>query len=445
MTCNIGMVSLGCAKNQTDAEIMLGLLAQDGYAIVDDPADADVIIVNTCGFIESAKQESIDAILEMAQYKEDKCKLLIATGCLAERYSDEIIKELPEVDSVLGTGDFDSICSVIKRAFEGEKQVICGNKDRTPDESLPRILTTPSYSAYLKISDGCDNNCTYCAIPKIRGRYRSRTKESIIEEAKNLAEGGVKELILIAQDTTRYGIDLYGKYCLNELLEELVKIEGIHWIRVHYYYAEAITKELIDTMAKYDKICNYIDMPVQHANNTVLRRMARRTNREEMTQKINYIREKMPDAVIRTSIIAGFPGETQEQFEELCDFVKEIRFDRMGVFAYSQEEDTAAALFEDQIDEEIKQKRLDTLMKIQQQISLEHNREKVGKRMEVLVEGYDEESFLFYGRSYGDSIEVEGLVYFGTEEEVEPGDFVTVEILNADEYDLMGKTVKEVD
>ena len=441
MTYNIGMVSLGCAKNQTDAEIMLGLLSQDGYAIVENPADADVIVVNTCGFIESAKQESIDAILEMAQFKQDRCKLLIATGCLAERYSNQIMQELPEVDAVLGTGDFDSICKVIKKAFEGEKQVICGNKDRTPDDNLPRILTTPFYSAYLKISDGCDNNCTYCAIPKIRGKYRSRPMENIINEARELAQNGVKELILIAQDTTRYGIDLYGKYCLDTLLEELVKIEDIHWIRVHYYYAEAITKELVDTMAKHKKICNYIDMPVQHANNDVLRRMARRTNREEMTEKINYIRQKMNDAVIRTSIIVGFPGETQEQFEELCDFVKETRFDRMGVFAYSQEEDTAAASFDDQIDEQTKQERLDMLMTMQQSISLELNRQKIGKRLEVLVEGYDEENYLFFGRSQGDSIDVDGLVYFATEDEVEMGEFVIVEILDADEYDLTGRVV----
>ena len=442
MTYNIGMVSLGCAKNQTDAEIMLGLLSEDGYAIVDDPADADIIIVNTCGFIESAKQESIEAILEMARYKEGRCKLLIATGCLAERYNSQVMSEMPEVDAVLGTGDFDSICSVIKSAFEGEKPIICGNKDRTPDDDLPRVLTTPQYSAYLKISDGCDNNCTYCAIPKIRGRYRSRTKENIVKEAKELAKRGVKELILIAQDTTRYGIDLYGRYCLDELLEELVKIDGIHWIRVHYYYAEAITKELVDTMARHSKICNYIDIPIQHANNDILRRMARRTNRDEITQKINYIREKMPDAVIRTSIIVGFPGETQEQFNELCDFVKEMKFDRMGVFAYSQEEDTAAANFKDQIDEKTKQKRLDTLMKIQQKISLSLNQQKIGKRIEVLVEGYDEDNFLFYGRSRGDSIDVDSLVYFATEDEVNAGDFITVEILAADEYDLTGKEVK---
>lgn len=441
MKYNIGLVSLGCAKNQTDAEIMLGILAEDGFNIVYDPAEADVIVVNTCGFIESAKQESIDTILEMAEYKNGRCKLLIVTGCLAERYSKEILTELPEADAVLGTGDYDKITEIIKEAFDGKKPVLCGHKDRTPEERLPRILSTPPYTAYLKIADGCDNNCTYCAIPKIRGHFRSRAIENIVEEARDLAENGVRELILIAQDTTRYGADLYGEYSLDKLLLELVKIDKIEWIRVHYFYPEAITDSLIDVMAKYDKICNYIDMPVQHANNNILRRMARRTSREQMMEKINKIRKKMPDSVIRTSIIVGFPGETQEQFEELCDFVREIKFDRMGVFAYSQEEDTAAAEFENQIDENVKQSRLDTLMTMQQGISLELNKAKIGKTLEVIVEGYDEESFLFYGRSRGDSIEVDGKVYFGTETEVNEGDIINVEILDADEYDLTGRRI----
>lgn len=442
MSYNIGLVSLGCAKNQTDAEIMLGILADDGFNIVYDPSEADVIVVNTCGFIESAKQESIDAILEMAEYKNERCRLIIATGCLAERYSGEILTEIPEVDAVLGTGDYDKIAEIIKEAFSGNRPVICGHKDRTPAERLPRILSTPPYTAYLKIADGCDNNCTYCAIPKIRGHFRSRAIEDIVEEARTLAENGVKELILIAQDTTRYGVDLYGEYSLDKLLCELVKIDDIQWIRVHYYYAEAITDSLIDVMAKHDKICNYIDMPIQHANNDILRRMARRTSKEEMVEKITKIREKMPDCVIRTSIIVGFPGETEEQFKELCDFVKEIRFDRMGVFAYSQEEDTAAADFDGQIDEDIKQDRLDALMTLQQGISLELNRAKIGKTLEVLAEGYDEESFLFYGRSRGDSIDVDGKVYFGIEREIAEGDIIKVEIVNADEYDLMGKAVE---
>ena len=443
MKCKIGMVSLGCAKNQNDAEIMLGILLQDGYEIVADPSQADVIIVNTCGFIESAKRESIDALLEMAEYKEDKCRLLIASGCLAERYSEEIAKEIPEVDAIIGTGDYDRIAEAIKKAFDGEKPIICGHKDRTPEERLPRVLSTPPYTAYLKIADGCDNNCTYCAIPKIRGKFRSRAIDDIVSEAEGLAENGVKELILIAQDTTRYGVDLYGKYSLDSLLEELVKIEKIQWIRVHYYYTEAITEGLITTMAKYDKICNYIDMPIQHINNTILRRMARRTTREETIEKIKMIREKMSDCTIRTSIIVGFPGETEEQFNELYEFVKNIRFDRMGVFSYSQEEGTPAAEFENQIDEETKQKRLDALMTLQQGISLEMNRAKIGNVIEVIVEGYDADNFLFYGRSRGDSIDVDGKVYFGTENEVDEGDIIKVKIVDADEYDLTGQRVEE--
>ena len=397
---NIGLVSLGCAKNQTDAEIMLGILANDGFNITYNPSDADVIIVNTCGFIESAKQESIDAILEMAQYKNGRCRLLIATGCLAERYSGDILIELPEVDAIVGTGDYDKIAEVIREAFKGEKPVICGHNDRTPDERLPRILSTPSYTAYLKIADGCDNNCTYCAIPMIRGHFRSRKIEDIVEEAENLAKNGVKELILIAQDTSRYGKDLYGEYSLDKLLEKL---------------------------------------PVQHGNNEILRRMARRTTQEQMVERINKIREKMPDCTIRTSIIVGFPGETEEQFNDLYEFVKKVRFDRMGAFTYSQEEDTPAADFPNQVDEEIKEERLDRLMTLQQGISLELNKAKLGKTLEVLVEGYDEESFLFYGRSRGDSIDVDGKVYFATEEEVTPGDIIKVKILDADEYDLTGQ------
>lgn len=438
---NIGMVSLGCAKNQTDAETMLGIVSEYGHNIVAEPGEADVIVVNTCGFIESAKQESIDAILEMSEYKKDKCKILIASGCLAERYNEELLKELPEVDAIVGTGDYHKICEVIEACKKGEKPALFGNKDFTPDDDLPRILSTPEYTAYLKIADGCDNNCTYCAIPLIRGKFRSRRMEDIVNEAEELAQNGVKELILIAQDTTRYGKDLYGEYKLAELLKKLCEIDGILWIRTHYYYTEAISKELIDVMADNEKICNYIDMPIQHINNRILRRMARRTNREEIEEKISYIRKKIPDAVIRTSIIVGFPGETEEEFEELYDFVKDIKFDRMGVFAYSPEEDTAASLFDDQIDEEIKEERLNRLMTLQQGISLEKNQEKIGQVLEVLAEGYDEESYLFYGRSRGDSIDVDGTVYFAANDEIEFGDIVNVEILDASEYDLTGKQV----
>ncbi len=441
MKYNIALMSLGCAKNQTDGEIMLGILADEGYNIVADPSLADVIIVNTCGFIDSAKQESIDAILEMAEYKKERCKLLIATGCLSERYSSEMSEELPEVDAILGTGDYDRIAKTIKKALDGEKVIEAGHQNRNIEEGLPRILSTPSYTAYLKISDGCDNNCTYCAIPMIRGHYRSRRIEDVVNEAEALVDSGVKELILIAQDTTRYGIDLYKEQKLHTLLEELVKIDGVEWIRIHYFYAEALYDELIEVMTKHDKICKYIDMPIQHASDYILRRMARRTTGEEIRQRINDLRKNMKDVTIRTSLIVGFPGETEADFNTLYDFVKEMEFDRLGVFAYSCEEGTPAARFEDQIDDKIKQERLDKIMTLQQGISLSKNKAKIGKVLEVLVEGYDEGSFLFYGRSRADSIEIDGLVYFGTETEVNPGDIIKVKILDADEYDLTGTKV----
>ena len=441
MSFNIGLVSLGCAKNQTDAEAMLGILNSDGYHIVFDPEEADAIIVNTCGFIESAKQESINTLLEMAQYKEGRCKLLIASGCLAERYSKEIAEQIPEVDAIIGTGDYDRIAEAIQGAADGEMPIICGEPNRDPEEGLPRILSTPSYTAYLKIAEGCSNNCTYCAIPMIRGKFRSRKPEAVIAEAESLAKSGVKELIIIAQDTTRYGTDLFGKPSLATLLEKLVEVEGIEWIRIHYLYPEAVTDELIETMAKYDKICSYVDMPIQHINNEILRRMARRTNRAEIESRINKLREKIPGCIIRTSIIVGFPGETDEQFQELYGFVKEAHIDRMGVFAYSQEEGTPAANFENQVTEEVKQERLDKLMTLQQGISLEMNRARIGSVIDVIVEGYDEDNFLFVGRSRGDSIDVDGKVYIGTETEVEPGDIIKVKILDADEYDLTGNRV----
>ncbi|MDD6734760.1 MAG: 30S ribosomal protein S12 methylthiotransferase RimO [Clostridiales bacterium] len=440
----IGMVSLGCPKNQTDSEIMLGILEDKGHVLVNDPKEAEAIVVNTCGFIDPAKQESIDTILEMAEYKKSgKCRLLIATGCLAERYHADIKKELPEVDAVVGAGDFDKIAEVIEGAEKGESICLWGHQNCEIPENLPRILTTPGYTAYLKIADGCDNNCTYCAIPMIRGRFRSRKIEDIAAEAENLAANGVKELILIAQDTTRYGKDIYGEYALDKLLLRLCRIDGIHWIRVHYYYAEAITDSLIDVMAGNPKICHYVDMPIQHINNEILRRMARRTNRREIEEKIARLREKMPDVSIRTSIIAGFPGETEEQFSELYNFLKEIKLDRVGVFAYSKEENTPAADFDGQIDDSVKEERRGRLMELQQGISLEKNRRKIGSVTEVLCEGYDEDNFMYYGRSYADSIDVDGRVYFAAEDEVEIGSFVQVEILDADEYDLTGQTVRK--
>ena len=440
----IGMVSLGCAKNQTDAEIMLGILAEAGHKIVNSPKEAEAIIVNTCGFITPAKQESIDAILEMAQYKkEGKCRLLIATGCLAERYNTEMEKEIPELDAIVGTGDFDKIAKIIKKSENGEKICLFGHQNYTLPEKLPRILSTPFYTAYVKIADGCDNNCTYCAIPKIRGHYKSRKIEDIIDEAVRLSENGVKELILIAQDTTRYGIDLYGEPSLARLLSELCKIEKIHWIRTHYFYPEAITDELIRVMAENEKICPYVDMPIQHINDDILRRMARRTNRCQTEERIKSIRARIPDAAIRTSIIAGFPGETEEQFRELAEFIKEVKFERMGVFAYSKEEGTPAYDFPCQIEDGEKERRKNELMEIQQKISRKNNNEKIGTVQEVLCEGYDADNFMYFGRSRADSIDVDGKVYFASSDEVEIGTFVKVKILDADEYDLTGKTLEE--
>ena len=436
----IGMVSLGCAKNQTDAEIMLGILAEKGHEIVNNPEAAEVIIVNTCGFITPAKQESIDTIFEMAEYKKNgKCRILIATGCLAERYNTEMEKEIPELDAIVGTGDFDRIAEIIEKQ---EKICVFGHQNYDLPENLPRILTTPFYTAYLKIADGCDNNCTYCAIPKIRGHYKSRKKEDIISEAERLAENGVKELILIAQDTTRYGIDLYGEPSLSVLLEELCKIDGIHWIRTHYFYTEAITDELIRVMAESEKICPYVDMPIQHINDEILRRMARRTNRRQIEERIAKIRESVTDVSIRTSIIAGFPGETEEQFEELKAFIRATEFDRMGVFVYSKEEDTPAYCFPCQIDEAVKERRRNELMEIQQEISQKKNKEKIGTVQEVVCEGYDEGNFMYYGRSRADSIDVDGKVYFAAADEVQVGTFLKVEILDADEYDLTGRALE---
>lgn len=437
----IGVVSLGCPKNLTDSETMIGLLCEAGHEIVTDVSAAEIIIVNTCGFIDTAKQESIDTILEMAQYKRQNCRKLIMCGCLAERYHDEILSELPEVDAVVGANDFPRIVDVINDCLDGDTPIFYGNQDSPLPEGLPRVISTPGYTAYLKIADGCDNNCTYCAIPLIRGKYRSRKIEDITAEAQALAEKGVKELIIIAQDTTRYGKDLYGRYSLDRLLTELCKIDGIHWIRLHYFYPEAIVEDLLDIMAREKKICRYIDMPIQHINNDILRRMARRTDSLEIEKKIAVIREKMPDAVIRTSLISGFPGETEEAHRELAEFLKRAKLDRVGVFAYSQEENTPAARFEGQLSDKVKQSRRDELMQIQREISFEKNKQRLGTVLEVLCEGYDEDNFMYYGRSYGDSIDIDSRVYFAAEDEVQTGSFVNVEILDCDEYDLTGRAL----
>ena len=438
----IGFVSLGCPKNLVDTEVMLGILGQEGYDIVSRPEQADVIVVNTCGFIDSAKEESIQTILEMAEYKKDRCKLLIMSGCLAERYHDEILEEIPEVDAVVGTGDYSRIAEVIRRAFAGEKVVLYGHMDEELAGEEPRVLSTHSASAYLKIADGCDNRCTYCVIPQLRGRYRSRKMEDILREAEGLALQGVKELIVIAQDTTRYGFDLYGEYRLARLLRALAKIEGIHWIRVHYLYPEVITEELIETFRSEPKLVKYMDIPIQHCNDEVLKRMGRHSGKQQLYSLLNGLKEQIPELILRTSLIAGFPGETEEQFEELLQFVRDMEFDRLGAFAYSQEQGTPAAKLSDQLDEAVKAKRAEKILAVQREISEKKQREKLGKTYEVLTEGYDPDNLMYYGRTYGDSIDIDTTTYFAAQEEVPEGSFVLVIILDADDYDLTGEMVQ---
>ena len=432
------MASLGCSKNLIDSEQMLGLLEQSGYEIVENEEDADILIVNTCTFIESAKMESIECILELAQYKKTgHCKYLIVTGCLAQRYKEQILSELPEVDAVIGTNEYDKIADVIRSLDEEqEKRLFCAETPLLCETS--RLRSTPGYTAYLKIAEGCDNHCTYCVIPSIRGRYRSRRMEDIISEAKELAADGVKELVVIAQDTTRYGKDLYGEYRLAELLRELCHIDNIEWVRVHYCYPEIVTDKLIDVFAEESKLCNYFDIPIQHCSDGILKRMGRRTNKKQITELIAQIRHRLPDAVIRTSLIVGFPGETEEEFEELRQFVEETKFDRLGVFAYSREEDTPAYDMDNQIDEEEKERRRELLMMVQSEISQQLNEDKIGKTVRVLVEGKDEIIKSYYGRTYADSIEIDGKVFFKSDKPLKEGDFASVKIEQVLEYDLFG-------
>ncbi len=433
----IGFISLGCNKNLCDTENMMGLLAENGYEITPYPEDAEVIVVNTCGFIESAKQESIDTILEMAEYKENNCKLLVACGCLAQRYPDEIRAELPEVDVIIGTTAFPEIVEAVKSGLAGKKEAYIYDIDKPECEGLPRVRTTPTYTAYLKIAEGCDNRCTYCAIPYIRGKYRSRSMENILAEAKALCDDGVKELIVVAQDTTRYGIDLYGEKKLSELLTELCKIENLHWVRVHYCYPEELDDNLIETIKTQSKIVKYLDIPVQHGCDSVLKRMGRKTDRKSIEELVSKLRREIPDITLRTSIIAGFPGETEEEFSELCDFLEKVRFDRTGVFAYSCEENTPAAKFKGQLDEEIKEARRDATMELCQRVSIERNEAMIGKVITVMAEGFVDN--LYYGRSGGESIEIDPKIYFGAHRDLAPGDFVQVEIKSADVYDLYGE------
>ena len=429
MNYKVGMISLGCAKNQVDAEMLLYTLKERGFQFVSDPEEADAVIVNTCGFIESAKQESIDEILELGNLKrEGKIKAIVVTGCLAERYQDEITKQLYEIDAAVGIGANDKIADVVLKALEGDKVELFPDKLQLP-LSGGRVQSTPPYTAYLKVAEGCDNCCTYCAIPLIRGRFRSRKMENVLEEARELAAKGVKELNVIAQDTTRYGEDLYGTPQLAKLLKELCKIDGFHWIRVLYCYPDRVTDELIDVMASEDKIVKYIDLPLQHCNGEILRRMNRRGNRESLTALLQEIKEKMPNVVLRSTFITGFPGETEEQFEELAEFANDIRFQRLGCFAYSQEEDTPAALMPDQIDDDIKQERADIIMDNQQTIMAEYCESLLGTDIEVLCEGFDRIAECFYGRSYADAPEVDGCVFFTCgDKKPKAGEFVRVHI-----------------
>ena len=437
----IALISLGCPKNQVDSEIMLGLFSARGYELTNDLSEAEWIIVNTCGFIESAKEESIEAILDAAEYKKiGSCKKLAVTGCLSQRYREEILEELPEIDVVTGTADYHNIVALLEEDVREQ----FGDINCSPDYSeLPRVNSMPFYTGYLKIADGCDNHCTYCIIPSIRGTYRSRPMEELISEAEELVKSGVRELILVAQDTTAYGKDLYGAPKLAELMKGLCDIPDLHWIRFHYGYPEGITDELLQVIAENKKICQYFDLPIQHCNNRVLKRMGRPCTKEELKALFEKIRNLMPDATLRTTVIVGFPGETEEEYEELCEFAGEVGFDRMGVFSYSAEEGTPAARLPEQIEDDVKEQRRENLMLCQSRISEANNQRKLGLSLEVLTEGFDEERCLYFGRTAADSVEIDGTVYFGSMEEIPVGTFVTVEIEDADEYDLYGRTCEE--
>ena len=420
----VGFVSLGCPKNQLDTEVMLHEIASKGHEITPEETEADIVIINTCAVIESAKKEAIDTILEVCQLKDEgSVGAVVVTGCLAQRYKDEIMNEIPEVDAVIGIGANGDIASVCRDVAERKKVNLFPPKLALSLEG-GRVLTTPSHYAYLKIAEGCSNCCTYCAIPKIRGKFRSRDMENIIDEAKSLAENGVKELIVVAQDTTKYGIDLYGELKLAELLRELCKIDGIEWIRTLYCYPESITDELIDTMASEDKICKYIDIPLQHCDGEVLKRMNRRGDRESLTALIGKLRARIPDITIRTTFIVGFPGETDENFESLSEFADEMRFDRYGCFAYSAEEDTPAATMENQVDEDVKIERAGIMNSQQQRIFEDKLDALIGKELTVIVDGFDEEEMLYFGRSYMDAPEIDTVVIISSEEELTAGQFV---------------------
>lgn len=435
----IALESLGCSKNLVDAEIMLGMLNKEGHQLVGDCENADLVIVNTCGFIEDAKQESIDSIVRYAQLKnEGAIKYLLVSGCLAQRYTDDLLESVPEIDAIVGTGSYDKITEIVEKLPKDEEKLVqLDDINFSFNENLPRYVSTPPYLAYLKIGEGCDNHCTYCIIPKLRGKYRSRDLEELLKEARKLKEDGVKELVVIAQDTTVYGRDLYGKDSLAKLLENLAKLE-FDWIRVLYSYPEGISEEVVDVIAKYDNICSYFDIPMQHASDKILKLMNRKTSRKELKEKVEMIRSKIEDAVIRTTFIVGFPGETEEDFEELMDFVEEMKFDRMGAFKYSREEGTAANLLLGHLEEDIKKERLERLMILQQDISEEINQKNLGKVLDVLIEDRIDET-LYIGRSQKDAEDIDSVVYVESKEELEIGEIIAVKITTAYEYDLKGQ------
>ena len=436
-------LSLGCDKNLVDSEVMLGMLTSRGYEITDDENEADVIIINTCCFIHDAMEESIQNILDMAEYKKNgKAKALIVTGCLAQRYRQEILDEIPEVDEVLGTTAIDQIIRAVDQALEGKKEVILSDLNALPLPDARRAVSTGGHFAYLKIAEGCDKHCTYCIIPKLRGAYRSIPMGYLLKEAQELADQGVKELILVAQETTLYGKDIYGEKSLHRLVRELCRINGIQWIRILYCYPEEITDELIQVMKEEKKVCHYLDLPIQHANDQVLKRMGRRTTKQELIDIVHKLRKEIPDICLRTTLITGFPGETREQHEELMDFVDEMEFDRLGVFTYSPEEGTPAAEMPGQIDQEVKEERQAELMELQQEVAFDKAGEMKGREVLVMIEGKVADENAYVGRTYRDAPNVDGLIFINTEEELVSGDFVKVEVTGALDYDLIGGLVE---
>lgn len=441
----IYFVSLGCDKNLVDSEMMLTSLRKDGFEITNDETEAEIIIVNTCCFIGDAKEESINTLLEMAEYKEAaRCRLLVAAGCLAQRYHEEIQTEIPEVDVIIGTMGYENLTVALKQALE-EKQVVESLKDINylPEPLTDRDSTSGGYYAYLKIAEGCDKHCSYCIIPKVRGSYRSVPMENLVAQAEHLVENGARELILVAQETTLYGTDLYGKKSLPELLEKLSEIEELRWIRVLYCYPEEITRELIDAIKRLPKVCHYLDIPIQHGSDTILRRMGRRTSRKQLMETVETLRREIPDITLRTTLITGFPGETEEEFEELKEFVRTVRFERLGVFAYSREEDTPAAQMDNQIPQEVKEARRDEIMALQQEIAFEKSESHVGEIFDVMIEGNLPEEGVYIARTYMDAPEVDGYVFVDTQWQLLSGDFLTVKITGADEYDLIGEVVED--